>query len=85
MREAGVLQTVNTDDPAMMGWDLGREYAALGQAQGFDLEELARIAIEGIASTLLDASDRASLRRSLQADIDAVLATAASDPTGGRT
>jgi adenosine deaminase len=79
LRDAGVLQTVNTDDPALMGWDLGREYAALGRAQGFDLQELARIAVEGIASTWLDASDRAALRRAFQAGIDAILAPTASD------
>lgn len=61
MREAGLLLTVNTDDPAMMSWDLGREYQALGEAQGFDLSELGRIAVEGIASTWLDASDQAAL------------------------
>ncbi len=33
MRDAGLLLTVNTDDPAMMEWDLGREYAALAEAR----------------------------------------------------
>ena len=37
MRDAGLLLTVNTDDPAMMEWDLGREYAALAAGQGYDL------------------------------------------------
>ena len=55
MRDAGLRMTVNTDDPAMMSWDLGREYQALGEAQGFDVAELGRIAVEGIASTWLDA------------------------------
>lgn len=66
MREAGVRLTVNTDDPAMMAWDLGREYQALGAAQGFDLAELGRIAVEGIASTWLDASEQAALTREFE-------------------
>ena len=63
MREAGLLMTVNTDDPAMMGWDLGREYQALGEAMGYGIDDLAHIAIEGIESTWLDATERASLAR----------------------
>lgn len=69
MREAGLRMTVNTDDPAMMTWDLGREYQALGDAQGFDIAELGRIAIDGIESTWLDPSDRASLRREFEETI----------------
>jgi adenine deaminase len=70
MRDAGLLLTVNTDDPAMMGWDLGREYRALGDALGYDIPSLARIAVEGIASTWLDAPDRAALRAAFRAEID---------------
>lgn len=66
MREAGLLMTVNTDDPGMLGMDLGREYQALGEAMGYDLDELARIAVEGIESTWLDATDRASLVREFE-------------------
>lgn len=69
MREAGLRLTVNTDDPAMMAWDLGREYQALGAAQGFDLAELGRIAVDGIASTWLDASEQRSLTREFETAI----------------
>ncbi len=70
MRDAGLLMTVNTDDPAMMGWDLGREYEALGAAMGYDLRELGRIAVEGIDSTWLDATERASLAREFESALD---------------
>jgi len=72
MRDAGLLLTVNTDDPAMMRWDLGREYAALAEAQGFDVATMARIAIEGIDSTWLDASDKAALRAAFETEIAAI-------------
>ncbi len=66
MREAGLVMTVNTDDPAMMGWDLGREYQALGEAMDYGIDELARIAVEGIESTWLDVTERASLAREFE-------------------
>ena len=69
MRDAGLLMTINTDDPAMMDWDLGQEYGAVGAALGYDAEELGRIAIEGIASTWLDAAERASLTRAFEAEL----------------
>ena len=51
MREAGVPVTINTDDPAMMDLDLGQEYQRVAEAFHIDLDELGRMALEGIAST----------------------------------
>jgi adenosine deaminase len=67
IRDAGLLVTINTDDPAMMDHDLGREYRLVGEAFDLDLEELRQLAIEGIESTWLDDSDR----RALRAEFDA--------------
>ena len=72
MREAGLLMTVNTDDPAMMRWHLGREYEALADACGFDTAAMARIAIEGIDSTWLDEGGKARLRRRFEQEIAAL-------------
>ena len=69
MRDAGLLVTINTDDPAMMDLDLGREYRLVAQAYGYDAAEMGRIAIEGIESTWLDESER----RSLVAEFEAAL------------
>jgi adenosine deaminase len=66
MRDAGLLVTINTDDPAMMQWDLGREYRAIAEAFSYDIEELASIAKEGIYSTWLDGSDQAVLAREFE-------------------
>ena len=57
LREAGVLVTINTDDPAMMELDLGEEYRRVGEAYGLSLEEMGRLAVEGIESTWLDETD----------------------------
>ena len=75
MREAGLLVTINTDDPAMMEWDLGREYRAVGEAYGLALPDLHRLAVDGIASTWLDDSDRRTLTAQFEAagDDDPIL------------
>ena len=77
LRDAGVLLTINTDDPAMMRWDLGREYAAVGSAHGFDVDTLATVAFEGIDSTWLDDTARRALRAQFRAAIDDVPPAAA--------
>jgi adenosine deaminase len=71
MRAGGLLLTVNTDDPAMMDWDLGREYEALAAGQGFDTATLAGVAVEGIESTWLDDGDKAALRAEFEAAVAA--------------
>jgi adenosine deaminase len=72
MREAGLLLTINTDDPAMTGADLGTEYRALADALGFDFADMCTIAFDGIESTWLDDGERASLRASFEREIAAI-------------
>ena len=66
MRDAGLLVTINTDDPAMQDLDLGREYRGVAAAYGWDAGEMGRLALEGIESTWLDAPDRATLSREFE-------------------
>jgi len=73
MLDAGLLVTINTDDPAMTDIDLGREYRAVADAHGFSIEAIAELAIEGIESTWLDAADRAALRTEFEATISELL------------
>jgi adenosine deaminase len=72
MRAAGVPVTVNTDDPAMMGTELGAEYRAVATAFGMDAAETGRLALEGIESTWLDETDRAALTREFEAALAAI-------------
>ena len=62
MREAGLLATINTDDPAMTDLDLGREYRNVAEAQGLDFDDLAAIALDGIEASWLDDVDRRVMR-----------------------
>ena len=67
MRDADIRVTINTDDPAMEELDLGLEYRRVAEAYGLEVEEMRRIALEGIESTWLDDSERRELRREFEA------------------
>jgi adenosine deaminase len=67
MREAGIPVTINTDDPAMEDLDLGLEYRRVAEAYDLEVEEMRRIALEGIDSTWLDDTERRALRREFEA------------------
>ncbi|HVM24818.1 MAG TPA: adenosine deaminase [Candidatus Limnocylindrales bacterium] len=75
MREAGLLVTINTDDPAMTDADLGAEYRAVAEQLGFSFEEMCAIAVEGVEATWLDDGDKATLRHAFHEAIER-LATA---------
>lgn len=62
MRAAGLLATVNTDDPAMSDLDLGREYAAVAEAFGWGWDRMVELALDGIEASWLDESEKADLR-----------------------
>ena len=72
MREAGLLVTINTDDPAMTDLDLGSEYRAVAEALGYTFDEMCEIAVDGIEATWLDPGEHASLRAAFRREIDAV-------------
>ena len=63
MRQAGLLATLNTDDPAMTDLDLGKEYRTVAEAQGLDFDDLAAVALDGIEASWLDDVDRRILRQ----------------------
>jgi adenosine deaminase len=67
MRAAGLLATLNTDDPAMIDLDLATEYAAVQAAYGYSWDEMVSIAIDGVEATWLDDGDRRRLRQRIEA------------------
>ena len=62
MREAGLLATVNTDDPALSNMDLGQEYDAVAAAFGYDWDHMVAIALDSVEACWLDDADKAALR-----------------------
>ncbi len=61
MRAAGLLATVNTDDPAFIDLDLGAEYAAVAAAFGWGWAEMVDIALDGVEACWLDDTDKQAL------------------------
>jgi len=61
LRSAGVLVTINSDDPAMTDLDLAAEYATCAGAWGWDFDQMVDVALDGVAATWLDDTDKREL------------------------
>jgi adenosine deaminase len=61
MREAGLLATLNTDDPALTDLDLGKEYLSVMEAFTFTWDDMVRISLDGVEGTWLDQSEKDAL------------------------
>lgn len=72
MVAAGVLVTVNTDDPPMFGTDLNNEYAVAARLLDLDATGVAALAKNAVTASFLDAAGKAKLT----AEIDAYTAEA---------
>lgn len=66
MRAAGLLATLNTDDPALSNLDLGAEYRSVAAAFGWGWDEMVGIALDGVEACWLDESDKAAARRAIE-------------------
>ncbi|MFE6778005.1 adenosine deaminase [Streptomyces sp. NPDC057702] len=72
MVAAGVLVTVNTDDPPMFGTDLNNEYAVAARLLDLDAVGVAALAKNAVTASFLDTTGKAKLT----AEIDAYTAGA---------
>jgi len=70
MREAGLLATLNTDDPAMTDLDLGKEYRSVAEALDMSFEDMAAVALDGVEACWLDDEDKRQLRQDFEREID---------------
>ncbi|MEU9854382.1 adenosine deaminase [Streptomyces sp. NPDC047974] len=61
MVDAGVLVTVNSDDPPMFGSDLNNEYAVAARLLGLDERGLAALAKNAVEASFLDADGKLRL------------------------
>jgi adenosine deaminase len=66
MRAAGLLATINTDDPALIDLDLGAEYAAVAEAFDWGWQEMVEVSLDGVEACWLDGGDKAVLRRRVE-------------------
>jgi aminodeoxyfutalosine deaminase len=67
--EAGLVVTINSDDPPMFGTTINREYAVAAQLLDLDRDGVADLARAGVDASFLPDPDKARLR----AEIDAYL------------
>ncbi|MET8754025.1 adenosine deaminase [Streptomyces sp. NPDC059104] len=70
MVAAGVLVTINSDDPPMFGSDLNNEYAVAARLLGLDERGLAQLAKNAVEASFLDPAGK----EKLSAEIDAYTA-----------
>jgi adenine deaminase len=66
MRAAGLLATLNTDDPAMIDLDLATEYASVQAAYHYSWDDMVAIAMDGVEAAWLDDNDRRQLAGRVQ-------------------
>ncbi|HYN36795.1 MAG TPA: adenosine deaminase, partial [Actinomycetota bacterium] len=74
MREAGLLATLNTDDPAMTDLDLGKEYRSVAEALEMSFDDMAAVALDGVEATWLDDDEKGRLRLDFEREIDVLRA-----------
>ncbi|MFI8960534.1 adenosine deaminase [Streptomyces sp. NPDC053493] len=61
MVEAGVLVTINSDDPPMFGTDLNNEYAVAARLLGLDERGIAALAKNAVEASFLDEAGKARI------------------------
>jgi aminodeoxyfutalosine deaminase len=59
--DAGLVVTLNSDDPPMFGTTLRQEYLVAGAVLGLTREELADVAAAGVRGSFLEAADQQAL------------------------
>jgi adenine deaminase len=72
MRQAGLLVTLNTDDPAMTELDLGREYRSVAHALQVPWQEVVDVALDGVEASWLDDGEKRQLRATFEREIAAL-------------
>ena len=67
MRDAGLLVTVNTDDPALTGLTLGMEYTLVANTFGYDWPTMVQIAHDGITGSWATDEEKTRMHQMVEA------------------
>jgi adenosine deaminase len=68
LRDAGVLVTLNSDDPALTGVDLAAEYATCAAAWQWSWDAMVDLALDGVAASWLDDDGKRALSARITAE-----------------
>jgi adenosine deaminase len=67
--DAGVLVTINSDDPIFFGTTLSDEYRLTARTFGFDIDDLTTLAINAARASFLPPREREALVNQLEEEI----------------
>lgn len=71
-RAAGVLVTINSDDPTMSRTTIEDDYEQIADAFGYDFDTMAQIALDGIEASWAPDDEQRDLTRRFEAEIAAL-------------
>ena len=71
-REAGVLVTINSDDPGLMGTTICDDYEAVADRFDYDPGTIEDIAVDAIEASWAPPDEQAALRKRFVAEMDAL-------------
>jgi adenosine deaminase len=74
MREAGLVMSINSDDPTMMQIDLAHEYQVAVEELGFTPADIKSSIMASVEHCWADEQTRQQWRRDWPAEIDAIFA-----------
>jgi adenosine deaminase len=69
-RQAGVLVTVNSDDPGMMGTDIADDYQAVAESFNWDLEAMEQLSLDAIEASWAPDDEKTALRARFTLEFD---------------
>lgn len=72
MVNRGLTVTLSSDDPGMFPTTLANEYRIAGLELGFDRAQMRKICLDGVDASWLDESEKARMRSSFVAELDAL-------------
>ena len=72
MVEAGLNVTINTDDPAMFGTNLGHGFTTLFESNGWGPDKARLFSLNSVEGSWLDESSKAALRMAFRKEIAAL-------------
>jgi adenosine deaminase len=70
LHRAGILLSLNSDDPALFGTTLEAEYAQAVEVLGLSIEELCGVALDGVRHTFRESEEKDDLERQFRSEYE---------------